>query len=410
MKILFLPVYHYPEKAASLYLGENAREAYAREGWEMKMYCPIPSRGVSREVREEYSVHPDSDEIGGALKIHRFPIWREGKAPLGRAFRYWICQRKHYALAKKERDTDVLFISSTPPIQGLLMTKLKKKLGCKTVYNLQDIFPDSLVNAKMTRKGSLIWRLGRRIEDITYKNADKIIVISERFKRNIMEKGVPEDKIEVVYNWADEEAVHPVVREDNPLFDRFGLDKSKFYITYCGNLGKSQNFDVLLSAAQLLSSNSDIVFVVIGNGVCKQELEANIMQMSLGNVKVFDFLPYEEISNVFGLGDVSLIISKAGVGISSVPSKTWSIMSAERAVIASFDTDSELCDMIRDSECGVCIPPDDGNALADAIKKLYENKVLCESLGKNGRKKVLTDFSKKIGCDKLVNVIKSVCD
>ena len=121
MKILFLPVYHYPEKAASLYLGENAREEYARLGWKMKMFCPYPTRGVSDEVRREYILNPNTEELGGALSVERFKLSRESRNPIVRAIRYFICQQKHYRLAKKEKDTDVLFISSTPPIQGLLM-------------------------------------------------------------------------------------------------------------------------------------------------------------------------------------------------------------------------------------------------------------------------------------------------
>lgn len=89
------------------------------------------------------------------------------------------------------------------------------------VYNLQDIFPDSLVGTGLAKKGGLLWKIGRVIEDFTYKHADKIIVISEDFKKNIMAKGVPEDKIVVVYNWVDQNAVVNVPREKNKLFDKY---------------------------------------------------------------------------------------------------------------------------------------------------------------------------------------------
>ena len=91
------------------------------------------------------------------------------------------------------------------------------------MYNLQDIFPDSLAGTGLAKKGGLLWKIGRVIENFTYRNADKIIVISEDFKRNIMAKGVPEEKIVVVYNWVDEEAVKHVPREENKLFDAYGL-------------------------------------------------------------------------------------------------------------------------------------------------------------------------------------------
>ena len=408
MKLLFLPIYHYPEKAASLYMGENAREAYAAKGWDMKIICPVPSRGVDAETRRKYIDSPDTEEIGGAVKVSRFKISPEGKNIFLRAFRYFICQQKHYRMAVKEKDVDLLFVSSTPPIQGLLMSRVKKKLGCKTVYNLQDIFPDSLASAGLTRKGSLIWRIGRRIENKTYSNADKIIVISESFKRNIMEKGVPEEKIVVINNWVDESAITPIKREDNPLFDRLELDRGCFYVTYSGNIGKSQNLSLLVDVADKLRNESDIRFLIIGDGACRDELSARIKELRLDNIRLIDFLPYSELSNVFSLGDAGLIISKSGIGTSSVPSKTWSIMCAERAVLASFDTDSELGDVIRQSGCGVCVPPDDADGLVNAIKAMRDDRELCRHYGENGRAYTLANLTKGVGCAKLTELIEGL--
>lgn len=408
MKILFLPVYHYPEIAASLYLGENAREAYAAEGWEMKMFCPVPTRGVDDETRLKYICEPNTEELGGALKVERFRVGREGRNPFTRAIRYYICERRQFRRAKWEKNVDVLFISSTPPTHGLLMAKVKKHLGCKTVYNLQDIFPESLVSAGLTKKDSILWRIGRRIENKTYRNADHIVVISERFKRNIMAKGVPAEKISVVPNWVDENAVCPVERAENPLFDRFGLDKSNFYVTYCGNLGKSQNLSLLIDVATKTQSETDIKFVVIGDGVSRNKLAAQITERKLTNITLLPFLPYEEISNVFGLGDVGLVISKSGVGANSVPSKAWSIMCAERPILASFDRDSELGDVIEAADCGIRVEPDNADLLCEAIAKLKADAELCKKYGRNGREYVLENLTKEKGCGKLVEIMKSL--
>lgn len=93
------------------------------------------------------------------------------------------------------RDADIISSGSTPPTQGLVCARLKKKFGIPFVYNLQDIFPDSLVSSGLVRKRSLLWKIGRRIEDKVYEAADKIIVISDDHKQNIMNKGVPEEKM-----------------------------------------------------------------------------------------------------------------------------------------------------------------------------------------------------------------------
>ena len=169
---------------------------------------------------------------------------------------------------------------------------IKKIRRIPLVYSLQDIFPDSLVGTGMAKKGGALWKVGRMIEDFTYRNADRIIVISEDFKRNIMAKGVPESKIEVIYNWVDETAIIPIPRNENPLFAEFGLDQNKFYVVYAGNLGSAQNIDILLEAANLLHDNSDIQFLVFGAEKQAEPYITKAKHMQLSNLKFLPLQPY----------------------------------------------------------------------------------------------------------------------
>ena len=234
---------------------------------------------------------------------------------------------------------------------------------------------------RFNKKGSIIWRIGRMIENFTYRNTDKIIVISKDFKQNIIDKGVPEDKIEVIYNWVDEKAVVPVNKSENILYDKYGLDKNKFYITYCGNIGFTQNLDMLVDVAKRLEEYKNIQFILIGDGAYKAKLKCLISERNVSNIKLLPFQPYKNISHVFSLGDIGLILSKANVGQNSVPSKTWSIMSAERFVLASFDMKSELNSIILEADCGICVPPDDKEAFKNAIVELYNNRAMLVEKG-----------------------------
>ena len=119
---------------------------------------------------------------------------------------------------------------------------------------------------RQDRKDGLLWKIGRVIENFTYRNSDKIIVISEDFKRNIMAKGVPEEKIEIIYNWVDEQAVVPIFKADNPLYDEFGINRSKFTIIYAGNLGNAQNIDIIMDAAAEMQAKPDVQFISFGSG------------------------------------------------------------------------------------------------------------------------------------------------
>lgn len=403
MKAIFPCSYYLPETAASLYITDNIVHACAENDVEVDLFTPTPTRSVPEGAKWER----EEQQLDGKLRIHRFHLYGEGKNPMLRALRYLLGELilLHKCLWTKY---DVAFIDSTPPIQGLKMPFIKWFCRKPTVYNAQDIFPDSLVGTGLTKKGSLIWKIGRTVEKITYKYADKIIVISEDFKKNIMAKGVPEDKIVVVYNWVDQNAVVDVPREENSLFDRYALDRSKFYVTYSGNIGLTQNMDMLLEVAQELESEvPDIHFVLIGEGAYKKQAETIVKEKKIGNVTFLPFQPYEDISLVFSLGDAGLVISKPGVGANSVPSKTWSIMSASRPVLANFD-ENELKDILAGNECGIFTKAGDKEAFKQSIITLYENRELCKQYGKNGRQFVMDNLTREVGTQKYVDVIKNV--
>lgn len=410
MKLLFLTSYFPPEVAASSYLGNNIRQALCDNGVTIELYTPIPSRGIDDDLRNKYKRKELELECDGLLRIHRFNLMKEGKNPITRTFRYitsCIKQLIYAIYAKDARTCDVMFVASTPPIQGAMAAFVKKSSNIPFVYNLQDIFPDSLVGTGLAKKGGLLWKIGRVIENFTYRNADKIIVISEDFKKNIMAKGVPEDKIVVVYNWVDQNAVVDIPREQNKLIEKYGLDPNKFYVTYCGNIGLTQNMEMLVEVAKAVEANEEIHFVLVGEGAFKKELEKIIEEKNIHNITLLPFQPYEDISHVFSLGDVGIIISKPGVGANSVPSKTWSIMSASRPVLANFD-ENEIKSILQDNECGVFTKAGDKVAFTDAIIWLYENREKCKEYGKNGRQFVMDNLTREVGTAKYVEVIKSV--
>ena len=424
MRVLQLTGYFYPEKAASIYLEENRFEAFGNAGLDTIIYTPTPTRGISPEERKEFKKRKLEMMYDGHVEVHRFSMYAEGKNPVLRALRYTLCWIKQFNRGLFAKDIDCIYLASTPPIQGVLGGMLRKLKRVPFVYNLQDIFPDSLAGTGLAKKGGLLWKIGRVIENFTYRNADKIIVISQDFKKNIIAKGVPEEKIVVVYNWVDQNMVVDVPRDKNKLFDMYGLVHSKFYITYNGNIGLTQNMEMLCEVARELEQEglNDIHFVLTGNGAYWDTLVAKLRglkeekrvkapdgteSITFGNITLLPFQPYEDISHVFSLGDASLVISKPGVGENSVPSKTWSIMSASRPVLANFD-ENELKTIIADNNCGIFTKAGDKEAFKEAILKLYGDRELCKEMGRNGRQFVMDNLTKEVGTQKYVDVIKSV--
>ncbi|MDI9520813.1 MAG: glycosyltransferase family 4 protein [Bacillota bacterium] len=345
--------------------------AFADAGFHVEVICPIPSRGITEEVRISYRHKKREVLKDGRFVITRFYMPREGKNPFLRAFRYFMQNAVQYWKAIHVKDADVLFCASTPPTQGALCGLIKNRLKIPFVYNLQDIFPDSMVNAGMTKKGSFLWKLGRRVEDYSYRKADQIIAISQEGKRNILAKGVPENKVKVIYNWANT-SIQPVPREKNKLFDELDLDRDKFYITYAGNLGPVQNVGLLLDAADQLKEHKDIRFVIFGAGVEAQALADRAKNMS--NVNLFPMMPQDRLAEVYSLGDLSLVIARKDLGAAAMPSKTWSILAAGTPVLLSYDEGSELWNLIEQHDCGVYVPADDANMLAEKIKQASFDK------------------------------------
>ncbi|MCQ2051645.1 MAG: glycosyltransferase family 4 protein [Bacteroidaceae bacterium] len=401
MKILRLRAYCYPENVAASAMAEDIDAEYVRRGIVCINYTPMPSRGVSDEVRRKYKKIKYEEFHDGHVIVHRFPMIKEGTNIVQKTFKYLLSTIVEYFKGIRAKDIDLMLCSSTPPTQGMLTAMVAKRLsrryGRKVpfVYNLQDIFPDSLVNTGMTRQGSLLWKLGRRMEDYIYRNADRIIVISEDFKRNIMAKGVPESKIVIVPNWADTDGIYPVERKDNVLFDRYDLERDKFYICYSGTIGHTQNMDLLLDVAKEIRDGlKDVRFVVIGDGAAKADVERRIKEENIGNVILLPFQPYEDIAHVFSLGDVGLIISKPGVGNNSVPSKTWSYMAAEKPVLASFDKDSALASLIEKTGCGIVAEAGSREELKEAIRKMAADSQIAGK-GKSGKDYLMTELDKE---------------
>ena len=411
MNVLYLNSYFYPEDIASSYLGHNVREAIVNAGMGIVMYSPVPTRGVDNTTRKEYSTIKKHEQwYGGKMVIHRFSLYRERKSPLLRALRYFLLEIKLFnraVFAKDARKCGIIKVSSTPPIHGLMAGFVKKFRHIPIVYDVQDIFPDSLAGTGLAKKGGLLWKIGSAVSNFAYRNADRIVVISNDFKKNLIAKGVPEEKITVIYNWVDENAIFPVDDNDNELFEEFGVSRDKFRVVYAGNLGNAQNIEIIVNAARRLKVNSGIEFVIFGKGGLEDEIKDTKEKEGLDNLKILPLQPYERVSKVYGIGNVCIVACKAGLGGAAMPSKTWNIMSSGRAVLANFD-DGELREILENNHCGIFTKADDLDGFVKAIEDLSKNPEQCVEMGKKGRQFILENLTREVGTQKYIDVIKSV--
>lgn len=399
MRILIPFSYYHPEQCAGLFVIDDMTEEAAKQGIESLITVPTPTRNVEPEAKWSR----DETFRDGKVLVHRFRMYGEGKNPVLRALRYLLCEivQLHYMLWKKY---DVAFIDSTPPIQGLKLPIVRLLRKKPVVYNAQDLFPETLSGTGLAKQGGFLWKIGMWVSNVTFRNSDKIIAISNDIKRSMVARGVPADKIEVVYNWVDEKAVQPVAKEDNPLYEEFGLSRDKFTIVYAGNLGNAQNISIVLDGAKELP---DVQFAVFGTGGLEKEIRSRIEKERMTNVHLNPLQPVERVRYVYSLGDACIVSCKEGLGGSAMPSKSWSIMSCGRPVIASFD-EGELKEILEKNNCGVFTHAGNVKEFVEGIKSLATEPSRCDEMGKNARQFILDNLTKEVGSKKYVEIIKSV--
>jgi glycosyltransferase involved in cell wall biosynthesis len=192
------------------------------------------------------------------------------------------------------------------------------------------------------------------------------------------------------------------------LFSEWELNPSLFYIVYAGNFGNAQSVHTIIESAQLLQSETNIQFLLIGGGSQEDTLKELVTSCKLQNVKFFPLQSSEKLSLIYSLGDVGIVCCKKGMGENAFPSKTWSYLAAGTPIIASYDLDSELASMSNSNGFGISINPENAKEMADSILKLRNNKQLLQEMSSTAKTFVESHASKKKAMERYLQVINSV--
>jgi colanic acid biosynthesis glycosyl transferase WcaI len=203
---------------------------------------------------------------------------------------------------------------------------------------------------------------------------------------------VPSRKIAVIPNWVDVEHVRPVASE-NGFRRSLGLGGARI-VMFAGNIGLIAGLETVLEAAARLRHREDIRFLLVGEGNAKAELVTKAREMDLANVDFLTTQPRERLPEVLGAADVHLVTLKRGMSSTSVPSKTYGIMASGRAAIAAVDPGSEVWQLVERAEAGLCVPPEEPEALALAIESLCDDAELRAGMGERGRAHVVRYYDR----------------
>jgi colanic acid biosynthesis glycosyl transferase WcaI len=281
----------------------------------------------------------------------------------------------------------------SPPLQlgvtGWLLSLVKR---APLFVHLQDLVPDAAVATGALSESSSAVRLGRVLERFVYRRANRIGVICDGFARNLKAKGVQADKLALLTNSIDVEALQPLPRE-NAFRVQHELRSQDFVVMYSGSVAGKQGLEVLVDAASELRTDPDIVFLLIGEGPYLSDLRIRADRRELGNIHFLPLQGREGLPEQLAAADVLLMTQRRAVTDIVFPGKLLYYMAAGRPILAAVTPDSETGRFITEHQVGVVVPPEQPGELAEAVVQLKRDGP--QALGRNGRRVAQTKFDRR---------------
>lgn len=288
---------------------------------------------------------------------------------------------------------DVVLCLSTPIFGSWSAWLLAKCKRARFVYDVFDLHPEGAHGAGLLGKG-LAYRLWRGLDTLLCRWSDAIATLGEGMRRQIVDRGVPPGKVTVVPFWVDAGRLRPGDR-DNAWRRAQGIPPDPFVALYAGTIGYVSGAGILADVAARLRDRPDVLLLVVGEGVVKDELMREAESRGLTNVRFLPFQPEEVLNDVQATADVGLVTLRPEAGRSSVPSKVLGYLAAGRAVIAGVAEDSDTAEVIRSSGCGVVVPAQDAAALAEAIRRAADDREGTRRMGEAARACLLERYGRQ---------------
>lgn len=342
-----------------------AREL-VRQGFEVEVLTGFPNYPGGK-VYPGYRIQLLQREIIDGVQITRVPLYpNHDQSPIKRVLNYasFAASSLVYGLFMARR-ADVIYAYHPPLTVGITASLIRLFRRIPVVYDIQDMWPDTLRATGMLNNARAL----NAVEAVcqwVYRRVDHIVVLSPGFKRLLMQRGVPETKVNVIYNWADEVALAAPQGQLPASFP----NAKQFRIVFAGNMGKAQALDAVLDAAALLQTRgSQVCFVMLGGGVEVNRLKKRAVDLRLHNVVFLLPVPMAEVGTYLHAADALLVhLRKDPLFEVTIPSKTQAYMAVGKPLLMAVDGDA--ADLVLQSGSGVVAESENAQALADAAEGL----------------------------------------
>lgn len=304
---------------------------------------------------------------------------------------------------------DVILVDSTSPLLLMVAWFLRVVRKVPYVCLVQDVYPDIAIQLGVIGPNSTIARIWRNIYRWVYETADGIVVLGPRM-RDVVRNNIRPDiwhKCVIIPNWADGNAIVPLISENNPLRHKLGLS-NKLVVIYSGNMGLSHDMQTIVEAADRLRHLENLWFLFVGGGGGRSVVENMVNDKKLNNVTMLPYQPQKVVPYSLTCGDISLVTLRKGIEGLSVPSKLYSSMAAGLAIVGVVGTGSEIGDVIEEYNCGYRVSQGDVDGLVQALVTLNSDARLLSDMRKKARLCFEKNFTREIGIERYVSLVQGI--
>lgn len=283
--------------------------------------------------------------FGKQLQVHNIKFEKKAKADLKARYLADLSYYRQACKWMKKNKPDKVFLQSCNTA-FFTVFYAKHILKCPLLYNEQDIFPENAYFAGILSESSMIYKVAHALQKYAYKNATALSTISDDMKSTIVTRyGIPEDKVQVIYNWGHEE-LKAHSEQDNVFLKKYPKKPGEFRVVYAGNLGKMQNVELILETAALMKEDEDVSFYIVGGGVNEEQLKTFAEEKELNNVTFVGMQPPEEVADLYVAADVNVIPLQKGLIYAALPSKTADCLIAGKPIITCVDDESKFAKLV----------------------------------------------------------------
>lgn len=391
--ILFITYYYPPEKGAAMVrIGETAKRL-VKLGHQVTVLTTLPNYPTGY-VPPEYRGHLIQEEMLDGVRVIR--VWNYINS--NTTFLRRILPHITFNLlspiigGRAVGRPDVIIGCSLPLFNAIAARLLSWRKHCPYIFWVADLWPETPIQLGVLRNRLMI-RLARWLEWLAYEHASIVWVVADGVRKDLIQRGYPEERIFLGINGVDTAQFHPIPQIPPQARKELGWDE-KFTVLYAGTHGVVHGLTTILDAADQMRSQTDIQFIFIGDGAQKKDLVEQANRCNLKNVTFLDAQQHEKMPLIYAAADICLIPArKAQVLKGFLPAKLFEIMSCGRPILLGIDGEAR---QIAEQEAGAAlfVEPENPTALVTAIMDLKEHPEFAEPLGKRGRRFAEVNFDR----------------